>query len=534
MDDITWLANKTELRQPLYSPVYIEDHGQTSHRQVGYEPKFIAASEFSFDSKNRPYNRNIDYVQYMDDNGEWHRTYFKDFVSGTINSNSWQDDNRIVFDNDDWAYTVVRVGNNGYILYSQDYCRTWKVLDVGCQIWDMSWEARSVHNNLKDPPVLMCKEQRTFDYPLNASLNKNELFLLFFVKDGKQLKVDQNVSLGINGNTNVHHSGGGCQIISTTDKVFVTYSEQVGDGKSTPIYARTINKDYFHTMSDETLMTTIGDSYDGHNYASIEMDKDGCLLAVVTGHHHQMQYLKSKKPYSTDEWENATSPVSGRCTYGALVMDKNETLHLITRYDVGYTFSISESTKDASGNWTNPNVIVSPRIDNYHVPTHHLVIDRNGNIYATCAYNRQQVATYAEVKSLQMEYPELNISMTNVNSYMYGVPANIPFYQAETYILPAGETQWKLATSEDFMNNMITTGILTTNNAAERNISIHSTSEQGKWYISNIDNNTSWKIYTIDGTLQQTGTGHEVITSSISKGLLILKVGNSAIKFINQ
>jgi hypothetical protein len=539
-EDMTWLANKKELKAPLYAPVYIEDYGQTSHRQVGYEPKFIAASEFSFDSKNRPYNRDLDFAQYLDENGEWHRVYFKDFIKAAIPSwdgtygLNYQFDNRIVFDNDDWAYTTIRLGNSkALILYSLDYCRTWKVLQLGCDAWLPSWEVRSVHNSLKDPPILMSQVSYTYTPILNASPNANELCLFFFTKSGNELQLDQKVQLGVNGNTTVHHSGGGCQVISTADKVFIVYAKQVGDNSSTPIYAMTVNKDYFHTQSNETYLTSIGTSYDAHNYGSMEMDKDGYLHVVVTGHHHKMQYLKSKYPYSTDEWSTATSLDDGNATYGALIMDNNDKLHLITRFDLigGYTFTTSEATKEATGTWQKSQIIVSPRRDNYHAPQHHLVIDRKGNLYMSCAYIRTQSGLNSEMKSYQKEWPELNIYIDNLGDNQYGSIVNAPFFQAETYILPAGETRWRLATTEDFMNNFISTGVNDVTNDNRNDIKLLRTGDNDQLSIADVNEKTTWNVYSIDGMLIMNGHGSRLFTTGLKKGLYILRVNNSSVKF---
>jgi hypothetical protein len=528
--DISWIANKTELKDKTYAPLYIEYHGQTSHRQVGYEPKFIAASEFSFDSKNRPYNRNIDYVQYLDEEGNWQRSYLKDYIKGTIHSNSWQDDNRVVFDNDDWAYTLVRIGNKGLILYSQDYCRTWKVLDLGVEAWSPSWEIRTVNDNLSDPPLLMVKEKLTYNTKLNDTLNSNQLYLLFFKKDGNILKLAKNLPLGLNGDTNVHHSGGGSQIVSTKDNVYITYSKQIGDGTYTPIYARTINKHNYETVGNETLLGKMGTSYDGHNFASIVMDKSGYLHAVITGHHHQIQYTRSKNPYSTNSWEQTTTPINGNATYGALVIDNNDKLHLITRYDVGYTFSLSEATKESNGSWSAEKVIVSPRVDNYFVPTHHLVIDRKGNAYMTCAYWRTQSGIYSEMKSYQAEWSELNINITNMGANQYGVINNAPFFQAETFILPVGETRWRLATTDDFLENL--------NNEGNSQLKAKGSFAKDEREIgidhdfTNADKDESCTVYNMKGQIILKGNINDFYSLSDKKGIYIIKTKDSIKKII--
>ncbi len=551
--DIQKLVDRTELDQTVYAPVYYENYCQSEARLYDYEPNFIAG-ETTFDSKNRPYIRFDKYVQTLDENGKWIR---HDLVAAVkeqypswngIFSTSEQFDNRVIFDADDWAYTYLFTSgtagsnapfdNGDVILYSTDYCATWKVLILPGPAWFPNWENVGANDLLTNPPCLLARKGYTWD----TSSSNNEMFLHFFRKEGTTLTLDKKLSIWPKAIGSVGHSGHGRSIVSNGNLVHVCFGgvSPVDGTTGTPFYAMTIDRTNYSIVTSPTYIASIADEIDNHNYPSIDMDSEGYLHLVMTGHHHEMKYVKSLNPNSTASWETVktVSQASGH-TYNSFVIDYDDTQHVTSRYSgYGYVFSVSHLSKAKDDdNWSTIERIMSPRKGNYHVHNNKLSMDRNGNLYQTYSYHRDFILSAAEVLSYKHEFPWVDIHSTKTPAENQTTDiVNSPYFQPAIMMLPRGETKWRLATTEDFKAN-----ITDLPNAVEnllpdnsKKFFIYPTIAENQITISPANENFTWSICTLVGVKVKTGTGSHVDVSFLKSGVYLLCVGDAVEKFIKK
>jgi hypothetical protein len=557
-NDIRDIYTKTELKGVVNTPIRVDHFGQTEVRQFDYEPTFVP-NEVTFDSDNRPYIRTGKYVQTLDEYKNWVRYDFTTAIKAAYPD--WDGgadikpnlETRVVFDAQNWAYIHVNTAyrtntpalkTTDLILYSSDYCKTWKVLSLGGIAKNVNWEIISTNDPVVNPPVLLSEDG-------------GAVYIQFFNKLGNTLQLQKRVKIADNAGLQVSHSGHGKGAISSGDNlVHVCYYGSVADPSGdigTPMYVKTINRNDF-TITPSFYLGSIGNSIDGHNYPVIEMDSKKILHICFAGHHTKVVYRYSTMPNSTAAWSTAvaiidpktTNPGHGN-TYSSLVIDKKDNLHYTSRYSgINYTFTISYMTKPAAGVWQANEQLLFPRLGNYHVWLQHLSLDRKGNFYLNYSFSNQQSVPFATFCNYNNEYPEAKLTAKvpvngidtdiilgqNENSLPPSerVNSTCPNLYAGMLTLRSGENKWRLATTPDF-TSAITSGILKTEDAVftKNNIVMYPNPAKNSITLKGLTTGETIKIYDLLGkTVLSTIAKQEeevISTAGFTAGLYIVSVG---------
>jgi Concanavalin A-like lectin/glucanases superfamily/Secretion system C-terminal sorting domain/BNR repeat-containing family member len=556
--DIHDIYTKTELKGVVNTPIRVDHFGQTEVRQFDYEPTFVP-NEVTFDADNRPYMRTGRYVQTLDENKNWVRYDFTAAIKAAYPD--WDGgadikpnlETRVVFDAQDWAYIHVNTAyrtntpalkTTDLILYSSDYCKTWKVLSLGRIAKNVNWEIISTNDPVVNPPVLLSEDG-------------GAVYIQFFNKLGNTLQLQKRVKIADNAGLQVSHSGHGKGAISSGDNlVHVCYYGSVADPSGdigTPMYVKTINRNDF-TMTASFYLGSIGNSIDGHNYPVIEMDSKKILHICFAGHHTKVVYRYSTMPNSTVAWSTPIDIIDPKTTnqghgntYSSLVIDKNDNLHYTSRYSgMNYTFTISYMKKPAGGVWQANEQLLFPRLGNYHVWLQHLSLDRKGNFYLNYSFSHQQSVPFATFCNYKNEYPEAKLTaLVPVN----GVDTNIVLGQNENLLPPgervnstcpnlyagmltlrSGENKWRLATTPDF-TSAITSGTLKIAESVitKNNVMMYPNPAKNNITLKGISIGDTIKIYNLLGkTVLNTIAKQEeetISTAGFTPGIYIVLVG---------
>jgi Concanavalin A-like lectin/glucanases superfamily/Secretion system C-terminal sorting domain/BNR repeat-containing family member len=566
--EINNIYTKTEQKGIVNTPIRVNHFGQTEVRQFDYEPKFVP-NEVTFDAANRPYMRIDKYVQTLDENKNWVRYDFTAAIK--VAYPDWDGgadikpnlETRVVFDAQDWAYIHVNTAyrtntpalkTTDLILYSSDYCKTWKVLSLGRIAKNVNWEIISTNDPVVNPPVLLSEDG-------------GAVYIQFFNKSGNILQLQKRVKIADSAGLQVSHSGHGKGAISSGDNlVHVCYYGSVTDPSGdigTPMYVKTINRNDF-TMTPAFYLGSIGNSVDGHNYPVIEMDSKKVLHICFAGHHTKVVYRYSTIPNSTATWSTPVDIIDPKTTnqghgntYSSLVIDKEDNLHYTSRYSgINYTFTVSYMTKPSGRVWQANEQLLFPRLGNYHVWLQHLSLDRKGNFYLNYSFSHQQSVPFATYSNYNNEYPEAKLTAkVPVN----GVETIIVLGQNENLLPPGervnstcqnlyagmltlrnGEVRWRLATTPDF-TSAITTVVLNTKESEliKKAIDMYPNPTKSVVTITGLSIGDSIKIYDLLGKIVLNTMAKQddetISTAGFTSGMYIVAVGEKArLKLIKE
>jgi hypothetical protein len=566
--EINAIYTKPELKGIVNTPIRVNHFGQTEVRQFDYEPTFVP-NEVTFDASNRPYIRVDKYVQTLDENKNWVRYDFTTAIKAAYPD--WDGgadlkpnvESRVIFDANDWAYAYVNTAFRTYtpelkttdlILYSSDYCKTWKVLSLGRVARNVNWEIISTNDPVVNPPVLLSEDG-------------GAVYMHFFNKSGNTLQLKNRIKIADNAGLQVIHSGHGKGVISSGDNLihvcyFGTVAEPNG-GSGTPMYTKTINRNDF-TMTPAFYLGSIGNSVDAHNFPVIEMDSKKVLHICYTGHHTKVVYRYSTMPNSTAAWSAPVNIIDPKTTnqghgntYSSLVIDKKDNLHYTSRYSgMNYTFTVSYMTKPAGGSWQANQQLLYPRLGNYHVWLQHLSLDRKGNLYLNYSFSHQQSVPFATYSNYNNEYPEAKLTAkVPVN----GVETNIVLGQNENLLssgervnstcpnlyagmltLRSGEAKWRLATTPDF-TSAITTVVLNTKESEliKKAIDMYPNPTKSVVTITGLSIGDSIKIYDLLGKIVLNTIAKQedetISTAGFTSGIYIIAVSEKTrLKLIKE
>lgn len=412
--------------------VVVLQPGLSLAAQFGYGPDYTQSFP-AFDSHNAPALRSRAASQ--DDTAFVHRlegaswvrhdflaalrAAYPDFA-GTINGGGW-DCSRIVFDNQDRAYTTltIRLDEGAFknvMLYSQDGCDTWNVVelpfgdDVPRYDWrnwgNIAMEHFVGHNQLDGPPFLALWRQVAPWKGIWSSRNK--LYVVQPRFEGDQLVVPEPVLVSDRFLGMIQCAGGSSFAVTDGELThFVYCTIAPTTAHTTPTFAAT----YDHATGTVGPSTYVGGSVrgnDAHNTPGICSDSAGYLHVVTGAHGGPCKYARSLAPHSTSLWTPAsavcasgyrtrTTDMDGRGAqaYVSLVCGPDDTLHLVTRQtrrDVdkyyrgdGY-MTLSYQRLRRGGVWSKPRPLVVPPAPGYSMYYQKLSIDHFGRLFLTASY----------------------------------------------------------------------------------------------------------------------------------------------------
>ncbi len=468
---------KPNLDPSLYrAPIEQQPYFLFERERLGYNPRY-AVNSFQFDSANRPYSREEFAVCTLNDNGKWIRLNFKKFLvdafpewNGEMDSFGPGSDDRIVFDNADDAYMLVRVADIGTVLmHSKDFCRSWDIIPLSDIVSSAKIEYRDGHNDLTNPPTIVTRTQ-------SPSGGAAVLDLITPRKDA-----NGNVSLSklipINRGNGFYVSvlGGGMNTgkgaanlsVSLGSKVHVIYGGRytVGTDAGTPQYIGSYDRvTGVVTPSFYLGSAGIGEP-DVHNWPGVVLDSNGYVHAVLGAHGgaggQRFRYRKSVNPNNSTAFEDIINLPSG-FTYLSLLCDIDDNIHVVARnhWDP-YVQKLKHLKKPAGQVWnTDKSDLIVPFVVTTQESTYNrydqtLDIDRLGNLYITY-WNGTNVTigdTIAE-NAFKMKWPNEVFTHTTEGEWTSDIYHDMQSPQSRcggVLISKDRGTTWKLLQTKDFL-----------------------------------------------------------------------------------
>lgn len=463
-------TNDSELASPAIAPIMHEEYFVGERELFGYSP-FFQPGVVTFDTSNRPTIRYGQVLQTLR-NEEWSEFnwYNKADYLGAVTGPFV--DERVVFDKEGCAYTLATGGSSQsgktvYLLFSPDYSSnpeapTWIRYKIATDR-----VARLEFNdtwNLKEyPPAILL-------YEVKNDTDILQFGLIVPKKTFNTLTFSEFIPISTTSVFNIQAGGAGNSVVSVGNKIHVVYPEQ---GENTPQYARTYDR-ILKTLSNPVLIgygyTNNGGSSDPHCIPVISADSHGFLHVVTGAHNSKMTYTKSTVANSTqDGWsvpynigDDFDAGYVDYYTYVAMVCDKNDTLHIVTRYygegGVGGTYHtgkycLAYISKTKNGQWENPKFLVVPFHYAYSHYYHKLNIDRQGRLFVNYWYYADNF-TPEEVMAYRAKWPDERI--VPESDFVSGRR----YYQGQTWHDPVilmsdnGGTLWRIAVTQDFDENL--------------------------------------------------------------------------------
>lgn len=419
-------------------------------------------------------------------------------------------DQRVVFDDDDNAYTFV--ASNRWprlwapaLAFSPAASRenpvwTATLLDEGDRSYGRV-QPRSFHGTMAHPPLVMVK-------PASYSDNPRELGLIAPTLNANgQIQVPEPILLDANGT-----QGGGMGArfaVSRGDRTFLVWASLSEANvppdltlEGTPTFiqvydhaeGRLVGQPFFLGFAGNLS----GGMIDGHNSPAIDIDSQGYLHVILGGHHDNFQYLRSEYPVDSESFQISeptplaqwTTPVllgsprfdrapsrnavpagdpdpdcRGRCgqyTYASLIIDDRDNLHVFARWaghpfgESAYIMRISYLRKPFGEDWEPRRTLVRPFRTNYSHWYQKPAIDRLGRLFLSYIYYGTCLLP-EDADSYREKYPEETI--VQAEAHCDGAKRRHKYSgitEHEPVVLISddhGET-WRLATTADFADGL--------------------------------------------------------------------------------
>ena len=254
------------------------------------------------------------------------------------------------------------------------------------------------------------------------------------------------------------HSGDGNVVVtrgSKTHVVWLTAGTIEANSDGGPCYAATYDR-ATGTVSKPQL---IGFSVqkNNHNGPVITVDSKGILHVVIGSHHKRFRYTRSLAPNSTEQgWSDpvpfGVDAKGGGYTYTALLCDRDDTLHLVSRYaGDGYYFRLNDQRKKAGKPWEDNKYLVNPFRPYYSVWRHKLTIDGRGRLFLYYIYYANQLdrdkSESGEVAAYRKRWPEDELTGPRAATWWGGLKAHDPCILLSD---DKGDS-WRLAVTADFV-----------------------------------------------------------------------------------
>lgn len=460
-----------ELKIPATTPIVHQKYFKGERDLFGYSP-FFQPGIVTFDISNRPTIRSAQVMQTLR-NASWSEFnwYNKVGYSGAVTGPFV--DERVVFDKDGSAYTLVTGGSSQsnkivYLLFSPDYSTnpaspTWLIYTIA-----RNRVARIEFNdtwNLKDyPPAILI-------YEVKNDTDILKFGLIIPRKMNNTLAFSDFILISTSSVFNLQAGGAGNSVVSVGNKIHVVYPEQ---GVDTPQYARSYDR-IQKTLSDPVLIgygyTNGGGSSNPHCIPVISADSAGFLHVVTGAHNSKITYTKSAVANSIqDGWsvpyrigDDFDAGYVDYYTYVSLICAPDDTLHIVARYyaegGVGGAYHtgkycLSYTRKTKNGDLENPKFLVVPFRYAYSHYYQKLNIDRKGRLFLNYWYYGDNF-TQEEIVAYRAKWP--NEPLTPRSELINGRR----YYQGQMWHDPVilisddGGDSWRIATTPDFVNGIL-------------------------------------------------------------------------------
>ncbi len=462
---------------PGRSPIKYPTIWEREREILCYNPRFLP-NTVTFDRKNRPVIRvgvhdvvgkhatvyyshvwvKEVFIQTLDAAGKWivlslssiMKEKIEDWNDDQIASGVSQAEERIVFDASGDAYTIVKTKTHGdFLFHSRDDMENWEVhpLPVSEKVIKYRPIYRIERTASDRPPVIFVlgrDDVLSIIAPKkkdNGTLNNLNLI--------DELRID-NVMDGPS------HSGVGDQTVTVANKTHIVYVGTIPvEGKEgTPQYIVTYNHDHDDQPVTGPVLLGVTQSSDSskpidhHNGPAIVSDSQGFLHVVLGSHQKPFKYTVSKRPNDATEWKLPVeiSNPSGKETYVSLVIDKADTLHLVSRMvdDEGYSLHYMRKKRN-DDSWSDFGKLAVPKPKHYSVWYHKLTIDGCGRLFLAYFYYSHKL-TDDELDAYHRKWPDEELEW-NEDDQLWETNAHDPV------ILVSSDSgySWKIATTQDMI-----------------------------------------------------------------------------------
>ena len=486
---------------PVLAPIQHKKYFVDEREQFGYNPRFVPGP-VSFGPDNRPYIWLGRTLITLNEDGRWYeldvskavREKYDDVLHGVTVL-----DPHLCFDADGDAYLIVRAGflrranlfretptrrEEGFgLLHSRDGCLTWEFYEtVSPAIYSTPFnrklytgaeriEKYEAHNQTIGPPPMV--EGRGRELAIFIATKKPDGTLNppkpILVADARPPVVGKgrnwitpahsgcgNVTATFGGKTHLvwlsiqpyeWHKEEVDKLPSEMEGEYTPYGRRYKDGLGAlaPCYVRTFD----HKTGKLGKRSLLGFTRrDNHNGPVISVDSKGNLHVVIGAHHDNFMYTRSLKPNSSEDgWTpprmfGTPNPPkgAGSYTYQAMVVDPDDTLHLVSRWaGSGYYFRLVYQRKKAGQDWEPHKELVIPFRWGYSVWYHKLNIDRLGRLFLNYVYYPAELKA-DEKEAYNKKYPEDKGAIRS--------------HGACILVSDDGGDSWRLAVTSDFVKGM--------------------------------------------------------------------------------
>lgn len=466
------------LLKEVYTPIVHQKYWQLEEQLFGYKPDFMPGM-VSFDESNRPYIRRYQYVQTLDEKGNWVNLDFTSFIKDTYpdwddnfvtmtNLNNEGIDEPIVFDTAGRAYMFVSIQASGVnssnitkslYMVSDDYCRSWKCYEIPTNPRFVSLEHNNVFNEITSPPVILATQNYAFSREgLDASL-----FIVPYFDNSGNLVFSEPIKLCDSGAVYALHSGDTNTVVTKDNKTFITYIDLAYSREHNTPGTATFARTYNHTTGElsEPVFLGLGGLYiDDHNWPALQIDSEGYLHVLLGSHQEPFVYMRSVEPMNINKWtKREYIGIEKRLlgernyTYPAFLIDYDDNMHLVTRWGgMGIKQYLAYERKPKGKPWEPMEILVEPFTNLYANWDQKIYIDRYGRLFVYYSQYSNQELRPDEVKAYKRMFPEDNINPpADLDERINGVW--LPNVQRKSYALLISEDMgksWRLAVTKDF------------------------------------------------------------------------------------
>ncbi|HEX7008450.1 MAG TPA: BNR-4 repeat-containing protein, partial [Phycisphaeraceae bacterium] len=225
----------------------------------------------------------------------------------------------------------------------------------------------------------------------------------------------------------------------------------------TPQFIMSYNNITGQTISSPRLIGGGGSGApDAHNAPAIAVDSKGYIHAILGAHHGRFEYTRSNQPNSIDAGFTpptfiGKNPSSGGYTYISMVIDQDDTIHVVARYSGDNNrWALDYLRKKDGEPWEDLGHLVRTYHANYSTWDQRLTIDKLGRLFLRYSFYGDQL-TDAEAAAYRAKWPDEEISRISGSSYWNGIQHHDPVILMSD---DGGDT-WRIATTEDFLAGIV-------------------------------------------------------------------------------
>ncbi len=441
---------------PGKNPIPYEGISVRERELYGYNPRYIPAA-VTFDTDNRPYmltgvfdgyygkSEWTDvYIQTLDDDGNWIACSLNDIfkakfpqVGDTKFYSGTHLPEKIAFDQSGGMYFFAKAQatSKSYLFYSPDKLNKISVYEVsGYGILEHYDSFQSVEK-LKAIGFDTKEQKATVSFIEHIDSRRLSITEPLRISDTKSTYLPQ-------------HSGAGNSFVTIGEKTHIVYIDM---SEATPREFGT--KQYYVCYNHKTssfsepkllgFTTSPNLTPDAHNGPAITVDSDGVLHIVLGSHGRAHKYTYSKDNGETwAETEDIKSKYGG--SYVALVTDKDDTIHFVSRLNGGelpLIYTLHHIRKEKGKDWQDMGRIILPDRRGYNIFYHNLTIDRKGRLFLSYSYYAAWLS-----EDEKQEYRQKWDTNPDPDEQLY---AHDP-----VLLISEDGRAWRLATTEDFIDGI--------------------------------------------------------------------------------